>query len=205
MQSLLLHGMPLPVPNCPGRREGRGDNSSNRLGFRCSKRRARTIPVKAAEVPGPCALSTRRLICVEQLLCVKTYLQRGYESLQAKAYNGSHYDGGRPNRRRIHTRASNMGIAERQDARSSNYRQSIRVTTTEVTRILPRHIGDAERPRCDTNEEVAYVQLEHLRQIRAHQVATFVHAVCVALRAVTVESSFHFIMLPLRPCFSISL
>jgi hypothetical protein len=71
----------------------------------------------------------------------------GYESFQAKAYNDPRYDCARPNRRRSHTRASNMGVAEGQDARSSDYRQSTRLTRTEVTRSSPRHIGDEERPR----------------------------------------------------------
>jgi hypothetical protein len=81
----------------------------------------------------------------------------GYESLQAKAYNEPHYDCGRPNghRRRSHNRASNMAFAERQDARSSNYRQSTRLTRTEVDRDSPRHIDDAERLRCDANDYFA--------------------------------------------------
>src|SRR6266508_4106730 len=48
-----------------------------------------------------------------------------------------------------------MAFAESQDARSSNYRQSTRLTRTEVTRDSPRHIDDAERPRCDTNDYFA--------------------------------------------------
>ena len=38
-----------------------------------------------------------------------------------------------------------MGVAEGQNASSSDYRQSTRLTRTEVTRISPRHIGDADR------------------------------------------------------------
>ena len=53
------------------------------------------------------------------------------------------------NRRRSHTRASNTGVAEGQNARSSDYRQSTRLTRTEVARITPRHTGGAERPRCE--------------------------------------------------------
>jgi molybdenum ABC transporter molybdate-binding protein len=40
------------------------------------------------------------------------------------------------NLRRSHTRASNMGVAEGQSARSSDYRQSTRLTKTEVNRDL---------------------------------------------------------------------
>jgi hypothetical protein len=46
----------------------------------------------------------------------------------------------------------------------------------------------------------AYVQLERLRQIRAHQVAAFVQAVCIALRAVAVEQ-----FLPLHQNLSLCL
>jgi hypothetical protein len=66
----------------------------------------------------------------------------GYESLQAKAYNGSRYDCARSNRRRSHTRAGNMGVAEGQNARSSDYRRSTRLTRTEVTPSL------VTRPLC---------------------------------------------------------
>jgi hypothetical protein len=45
-------------------------------------------------------------------------------------------DCGRPNRRCNHTRANNMGVAEGQNARSSDYRQSTRLTRTELTRIF---------------------------------------------------------------------
>jgi hypothetical protein len=79
----------------------------------------------------------------------------GYESLQVKVYNEPHYDCGRPNRRRSHNRASNMAFAERQDARPSNYRQSTRLKRAEVDRDSPRHIDDAERPRCDANDYFA--------------------------------------------------
>jgi hypothetical protein len=48
-----------------------------------------------------------------------------------------------------------MEFAERQDARSSNYRQATRLTRTEVDRDSPRHIDDAERPRCDANDYFA--------------------------------------------------
>jgi hypothetical protein len=48
-----------------------------------------------------------------------------------------------------------MAFAERQDARSSNYRQSTRLTRTEVDRDSPRHIDDAERLRCDANDYFA--------------------------------------------------
>jgi hypothetical protein len=39
-----------------------------------------------------------------------------------------------------------MAFAKRQDARSSNYRQSTRLTRTEVNRDSPRHIGAAAAP-----------------------------------------------------------
>jgi hypothetical protein len=69
--------------------------------------------------------------CVERLI----FVDLGYESFQAKAYNGLRYGCDRPNRRRSHTRASNIGVAEGQNARSSDYRQSTRLTTPEVAQI----------------------------------------------------------------------
>jgi hypothetical protein len=87
----------------------------------------------AIETTSPAALGSAVWVkCTGTRRQVLSFLV--YESLQAKAYNGSRYDCGRPNRRRSHNRASNMAFAERQDTRSSNYRQSIRVTTTEVNR-----------------------------------------------------------------------
>jgi hypothetical protein len=65
----------------------------------------------------------------------------GHEFLQANAYNGPRYDRGRSVRRRGHNRADNMGVAEGQDARSRNYRQSIRFTPTEVKSFAVRWDG----------------------------------------------------------------
>jgi hypothetical protein len=48
-----------------------------------------------------------------------------------------------------------MAFAERQDARSSNYRQSTRLTRTELNGDSPRHIDDAESPRRDTHDYFA--------------------------------------------------
>jgi hypothetical protein len=50
-----------------------------------------------------------------------------------------------------------------------------------------------KRRRAEHENRRAWVrQLEHLRQIRAYQVATFLHAVCVALGAVAVEQFLPF-------------
>jgi hypothetical protein len=47
MQPLLLHGVPLPVPNCPGKREGRRpDNFSNRLEVPPFKKRGRAVRLR---------------------------------------------------------------------------------------------------------------------------------------------------------------
>jgi hypothetical protein len=81
--------------------------------------------------------------CVERLI----FVDLGYESFQAKAYNGLRYGCDRPNRRRSHTRASNIGVAEGQNARSSDYRQSTRLTTPEVAQIS--HQSHC-RPNSDT-------------------------------------------------------
>jgi len=93
------------------------------------------VSEKAAEITSRAALSSAvqkgadrgnavvprplHLICIGRLI-------------QANAYNGPRYDCGRPGRRRDHNRANNMGVSEGQDARSRNYRRSIRFTPTEV-------------------------------------------------------------------------
>jgi hypothetical protein len=89
----------------------------------------------------------------------------GYEWLQAKAFNGSRYDGGRPNRGRSHTRASNMGVAEGQNARSSDYRQSTRLTSTEVKpAYLPIRASSADRgiPNRNVLAGCARLDTEHV-------------------------------------------
>ena len=105
------------------KREGRRDNFSGRLEFRCSER------------------GRPRERCGSRSATPHLRRAAGHEFLQANAYNGPRYDRGRSVRRRGHNRADNMGVAEGQDARSRNYRQSIRFTPTEVKSFAVRWDG----------------------------------------------------------------